>query len=531
MKHYQHGNPKPEFVIGLAGPVGTDLSKVTNAIDFELRGFGYHTVPIRVSDLVKAWCTEEIQALISGATEEMRINYLMNSADLLRERVGKGAALIPLVVTAIRSYRQKFLLAEDCDKDFDEIELYNHCFVVNSLKHPDEVNLLRSLYGDKFFMISVNSPLQKRRQLLRSAVARSYSTTDESVYEEKVNALINKDRRRSGTELGQNISGTFHLADAFIRSGDCLATDVKRIFKAFFAHPNVTPTRNEAAMFEASANALRSADLSRQVGAVIANERLEIIARGCNEVPVAGGDSYWPDDLDVDDNRDYSEGKDYNAVKKDEIIRELIQFLGAIEIIQLKNDTTAGEIVDQLVRGPYKQQFKDLRISNLIEFGRMVHAEMFALMEAARRGLPVQNGVLYCTTFPCHMCSRHIIASGIREVVYIEPYPKSMATELYRDEIEVDVDQEEVLRARKSFPRKVYFQPFYGLAPRKYSAAFQMPRRKGEDGYALPWSREKAQPKWVRLSKSHLSRELALVQILGHIKEINDLEAVKRDSV
>jgi deoxycytidylate deaminase len=30
-------------------------------------------------------------------------------------------------------------------------------------------------------------------------------------------------------------------------------------------------------------------------------------------------------------------------------------------------------------------------------------------------------------SFPCHMCARHIIATGLREVVYIEPYPKSVA--------------------------------------------------------------------------------------------------------
>lgn len=56
-----------------------------------------------------------------------------------------------------------------------------------------------------------------------------------------------------------------------------------------------------------------------------------------------------------------------------------------------------------------------------------MHAEMFAITDAARRGLSVRDATLYCTTFPCHMCARHIIASGIRKVVYIEPYPKSMA--------------------------------------------------------------------------------------------------------
>lgn len=159
----------------------------------------------------------------------------------------------------------------------------------------------------------------------------------------------------------------------------------------------------------------------------------------------------------------------------------------------------------------------------------MVHAEMFALMEAARRGLSVQDGTLYCTTFPCHMCSRHIIASGIREVVYIEPYPKSMATELYNDEIGVDVDQDIVVQSRDTFPRKVYFQPFHGLAPRRYAAAFLMLRRKGDDGYILSWEKSTALPKWVQLSKSHISREMTVAQTIEGIVLVSDMDLVKED--
>lgn len=38
---------------------------------------------------------------------------------------------------------------EGCEHDHDEVELYNHCYIVNSLKHPDEVNVLRKIYGKK----------------------------------------------------------------------------------------------------------------------------------------------------------------------------------------------------------------------------------------------------------------------------------------------------------------------------------------------------------------------------------------------
>jgi deoxycytidylate deaminase len=46
--------------------------------------------------------------------------------------------------------------------------------------------------------------------------------------------------------------------------------------------------------------------------------------------------------------------------------------------------------------------------------------------------------VLFSTTFPCHMCARHIVSAGIKRVVFLEPYPKSYAEELYADSITFD---------------------------------------------------------------------------------------------
>src|SRR5207253_4060957 len=107
---------------------------------------------------------------------------------------------------------------------------------------------------------------------------------------------------------------------------------------------------------------------------------------------------------------------------------------------------------------------KDAQIKNLLEFGRVVHAEMSALTEAARRGRAVGDATLYCTTFPCHICARHIIASGITRVVYVEPYPKSMAQRLYPEAITVD--------GKIAPGNPVRFEPFLGTAPRKFFELF-----------------------------------------------------------
>src|SRR5271157_1609662 len=71
------------------------------------------------------------------------------------------------------------------------------------------------------------------------------------------------------------------------------------------------------------------------------------------------------------------------------------------------------------------------------EYGRAVHAEINGLLTCARNGVSPGGTTLFTTAFPCHNCTRHIIAAGVRRVVYFEPYPKSMARKLHNDAIEL----------------------------------------------------------------------------------------------
>jgi deoxycytidylate deaminase len=129
------------------------------------------------------------------------------------------------------------------------------------------------------------------------------------------------------------------------------------------------------------------------------------------------------------------------------------------------------------------------RIDNIIEFGRAVHAEMAALTDAAVRGVSVTGCTVYSTTFPCHLCTRHIIAAGIKRVVYIHPYPKSLAAQLHQDSIAIDV----------AHPARnlVRFEPFVGLAPRRFLNLFTASVRKVPGGRASKFNPAKAVPKLV----------------------------------
>jgi cytidine deaminase len=149
---------------------------------------------------------------------------------------------------------------------------------------------------------------------------------------------------------------------------------------------------------------------------------------------------------------------------------------------------------------PILDTMSGTQLMGITEFGRSVHAEMAAVSDAAKRGLPIRGCTLYTTTFPCHNCAKHIVASGIRRVVYVEPYPKSLAGDLYPDSISIDGETAE---------GRVPFENFVGISPTRYDEFFSMPERKDDSGNKRNWSARDAVPRFTLIGseEGYLPRE------------------------
>lgn len=114
---------------------------------------------------------------------------------------------------------------------------------------------------------------------------------------------------------------------------------------------------------------------------------------------------------------------------------------------------------------------KDAFVSDITEFGRITHAEMSALADAARLGRSTSGATIYVTTFPCHNCAKHLIAAGITRIVYIEPYTKSKAFELNGDALSVN----------KGDKSKVSVEHFVGISPRRYRDIFEKSKKRRDE--------------------------------------------------
>jgi len=51
-----------------------------------------------------------------------------------------------------------------------------------------------------------------------------------------------------------------------------------------------------------------------------------------------------------------------------------------------------------------------------------IHAEMNAIIWAARKGISIEGATIYVTLEPCSECSKNLIASGIKRIVYSKAY-------------------------------------------------------------------------------------------------------------
>lgn len=425
-----------ELVIGIAGAVGSDLARVEQKITDWLSRAGYTVIKIKIStDVIPLFGEVEFQEY----DDADRVERLMDAGDAARRSADDDGVLGLGAASIIASKRRN---GQSLDK---------HAFIVNSLKRPEEVKKLREIYPNGFVMVGVFAEEWRRLEVLERR----------GISGEKARLLVERDVRGSSREHGQRLEDTFYLSDFFVKldgNDDSLDREIRRIVELIFGYPFHTPTFDEYAMFFAFAAALRSADLSRQVGAVVARDR-QVLSTGANDCPRFGGGLYWPEDDPARlKGRDCDRGYDSNRLEQSRIVDKLVE---------LSSEKIDAEALRELLMS------KSSPIRDLTEYGRVVHAEMDAITACARSGTSTAGATIYCTTFPCHNCAKHIVAAGITRVVYIEPYAKSKATQLHDDAIG--------LTQKNSNNGKVLFEPFIGIGPRRFFDLFSMNLSSGYD--------------------------------------------------
>jgi cytidine deaminase len=488
----------PEVVAGLIGPIGVDLDVLTSELESAFRSVSYKN---RSVSLIAPVLEYEPWDKTSTEPYDVRYNGRMDAGNQFREKLGRKDALALLAVTAIEQHRKAFKAPANPEDPASPIP--RCAYLLRSLKTPDEVETLREIYGPNFLAIAAYMPRRLRKETLMRKIAQSYGDPEARRHESKAAALMARDEFEL-EDFGQNIRDTYPLADVFIdvSTRPVTSREAKRLVEVLFGHPFHTPRRAEAAMFHAYGAKLRSSSAGRQVGAAVVRRDGDVVAVGTNEVAKAHGGQYWSDEEDFYDQRDHRRDTDSTAdmlaaIMKDLLVR--LQRKGWLE--ETKRKLRLGELAhlahkELLRRVPKGDRKADdpptlgdkALLEKVIEYMRSVHAEMAALTTCARFGATVQGCDMYVTTFPCHECAKLIISSGIANVYFIEPYPKSRVAEMYDDSIVVDDIGDQ---------HHVSFRAFTGIAPRRFVEWFEVPEPAGRSEFSEVKRRDE-NGSWVR---------------------------------
>lgn len=489
-----------ELVIGLVGAVGTNLDLLKISIKEMLKAYSYSVEEIRISKHI----IKELRNISDSDDNYTIANELMSAGNSLRQKSENNSILSMAAAALISRSREK-------DENKTPKPHPRKAYIIHSLKHPDEVNLLREVYTNGFYLIGVYANEERRNKYL---VEHRYMT------KEQAEKLIKRDANEDD-KWGQHTRDTYELSDFFVNfdnNYDKITNHLWRFFDLIFGKPSISPTFDEYAMSMAYSASLRSADLSRQVGAVLTKNKM-ILTTGANDIPTFGGGLYWPEVIedkiqDIERGRDYTRGTDSNADEKKNIINDIL--IKIKEEIEKSDNTEIRENVKE-IEEIISKSLKKSRIKDITEYGRVVHAEMEAILSCARSEINTYRTTLYCTTFPCHNCAKHIVASGVKKVVYIEPYPKSKAFIFHDDSI--------TSSENKTSKGKVIFEPFVGVGPRCFFNLFSINLgigykilRKDEEGKVVKWERRNGKLRIQMLPSSYIEKELKTADSLNEMK-------------
>jgi cytidine deaminase len=459
--------------LAFVAPSGTNRELVLETAEKLLRQRHYDSKRIRLSDILEL----RIPEANGRRTVSERATLLQNEGDEVCKAIAKRAdAMAFVAVDQIREARvaihKSRPVPEGQSRGGQSDVAAESAYLIWSLKRPAELRTLRAIYRTRFFVVSIHTPLQTRLERLigdeADALGHFEAEPDDRSHAQQV---IERDEREGGPdrEFNQDVSETYPMADFFVdaSSRDLLKSTLGRSMDIIFGDPFATPTRAEYGMFLAHAAALKSAELGRQVGAALLTEDGDVVSTGANEVAKPSGGHFWAGD--PNDDREFIAGIDSSSRMRARIAAAIIDAVA--QVVEEHGEPDRAGLEKALAATP---------VDDLIEFGRAVHAEMDALVSAARMGRSVRDCNLYVTTFPCHLCTRLVISAGAKRVEYIYPYPKSLADALYGKQIDTEKGGAQV-------PGRIPFRPFIGVAPRRYQAAFTMPdKRKDSKGVVLP---------------------------------------------
>jgi len=394
-----------QIVLGLTGPFGAGCTTIADYL-VEYENWRKYSL----SDVMR-----NIAPSLIGDVDSEKLNnpeHRKYQQDIGNKIRAKELFSIPQALV------EKIQVDEDGDKS-----LYGRDIVIDSIRNPSEMNYLRGIFP-RFFVMAVFAPWVARWERIKN------------IYGERQGDFLRDDAQDSGEAeptFGQKVQLCVDRSDILIsneRQFDepCIREELQTNVDSYVGlmkKPGAGgPHQWELNMGQAYQASLMSTCCKRKVGAIVAREestkegaRSHVIACGYNEVPPRVRSC---DQRGGDAKPEYC----YKDEKIKEALKDEYKYCpGCGKELQIPEEFILPFICDCGARIG-----KDFIPGKVLDLCIAVHAEEAAILQASRFGsTQIEGNTLYTTTFPCRLCSKMIVHTGIEKVVFAEPYPEDEA--------------------------------------------------------------------------------------------------------
>jgi deoxycytidylate deaminase len=312
-----------EFVFAVVGRIGSGTSQVTTAFKELLERLkpAFDVRVLKATEVIEGWAKRNGFSHPNRNSPPPRTiedaQSWQDLGDAMRKKTTDNAAVAKALITEIRKARGSAVKQDVVDGEPVMPDGKPRAYILDALRHPAEVNLLRHLYQEAFVLIGVVCDHETRLMRLEKKFANPARAELES--------FMQRDEKDNLTH-GQQVAKAFQLADFYVdntpdrytytEAGDVrdenpewdINDKLQRLVRIVRHDGIERPEISETAMHHAYSAQMRSACLSRQVGAALVDREGNLLATGTNEVPKAGGGVYGEgfagdDDEAPDDHR------------------------------------------------------------------------------------------------------------------------------------------------------------------------------------------------------------------------------------
>ena len=234
----------PELVFGLIGAIGTNLEGVQETLEESLEAVGYKSVRIKISNLMRD--LGDPWGMLPERSDPTYYDKAMTAGNRLRAKLKQNDVMAALAIARIRDIRET-------NQRKRAVNEHGTAYILSSLKRPEEVELLRLIYGSTFFAISAYAPRQERVDRLANQLAARQYKNQSKASRSAAESLILRDEGEP-IQYGQDVRKTYPLANFFVRSSSIanLKSAVGRFVDLVFGNMWHTPSRDEQGMMFAT---------------------------------------------------------------------------------------------------------------------------------------------------------------------------------------------------------------------------------------------------------------------------------------